>query len=141
MRRIVMSLVIVLAVAATLSAQTTAVRFEQIMISHGKLNFILTANQDAFYLGEPAVSIPAEARPGATLRLSSFTVRGWREGDHMRVVVYAVVPQPQAPSKTIETAMATYAIKFASSGAVVVPETAEWGAAPMVLRTVRPLRR
>ena len=140
MRRIALSVVVVLAVAATLSAQTATVRSDQIMISHGRLNFILRITQDAFYLGEPAISVPAEALPGATLRVSRFSVRGWQEGDHLRAVVYAVVPEPQASGKTIETAIATYTLTFGGSGAVRVTETAEWGAGPMVLRYVRPLR-
>ena len=92
----------------------------------------------AFYLGEPALSIPAAALPGATLRVSRFSVRGWQEGDHSRVVIYAVVPDPQASSKIIETPIATYAL--GSYGTVRVTETAEWGAAPMVLRVVRRVR-
>ena len=86
------------------------------------------------------MSIPTEALPGATLLVSRFLVRGWQEGDHSRVVIYAVVPAPQASGKTIETAIATYALKFGGSGVVRMTETAEWGAVPMVLRPVRPLR-
>jgi hypothetical protein len=140
MRRIVLSVAVVLAVAAAVSAQSTTVRVNQIMISHGTPNFIMNITQDAFYLGEPALSIPAAALPGATLRVSRFSVRGWHEGDHSRVVIYAVVPDPQASSKTIETPIATYPLKFGSYGTVRMTETAEWGAAPMVLRAVRPLR-
>ena len=72
--------------------------------------------------------------------MSRFSVRGWQEGDHSRVVIYAVVTDPQASGKTIETAIATYTLKFGSYGTVRMTETTEWGAAPMVLRTVRPLK-
>ena len=140
MRRVILSVVVLLAVTSTLSAQATNVRGDQILISHGNLNFVMKITQDAFYLGEPAMSIPAEALPGATLRASRFSVRGWQEGDHSRVVIYAVVADPQAASKTLETAIATYTLKFESYGTVRMTETAEWGAAPMVLRAVRLLK-
>ena len=140
MRRIVLAAVVVIACATSLSAaQVATARVDQVMISHGNLNYVLGITQDAFYLGEPAVSVQAEPMTGATLRASRFAVRGWREGDQIRVVVYAVLTDPQAASKTIDTAIATFVFKFGSS-AVRVTETADWGAAPMVLRPVRLLR-
>ena len=138
MRRFVMSAAFVLAVAATLSAQASTTRVDQIMISHGSLNYILRITQEAFYLGEPAVSVQPEALAGTTLRASRFAVRGWREGDHIRAAVYAVIPDPQFSNKTLEAAIATYVIK--DSAYVRVTETADWGAAPITLRPVRPLR-
>ena len=140
MRRIALCVAVILAVASTLSAQATKIRFDEIMVSHGNLNHLMEVTQDAFYLGEPALSIPAAALPSATLRVSRFSVRGWQQGGHSRVVIYAVIPDPQAASKTIETAIATYTLKFGSMGTVRMTETAEWGAAPMVLRVVRRLR-
>lgn len=137
MRRTVLSLVMVLAVASSLSAQAAN---NQILVSHGNLNYVMTITQDAFYLGEPALSVRAEAIPGATLRVSGFSVRGWQEGDHARVVVYAVLPAPEASGKALETAIATYTLKFGSAWTARVTESAEWGAAPIVLRAVRPLR-
>ena len=139
MRRIVLTAVLTLAFAATLSAQTATASIDQIMISHGSLNYILRITQDAFYLGEPAVRVQPEAKAGTSLRATGFAVRGWREGDQIRTVVYAVVPDPQLPNKTLETAIATYLIKDAAG--VRLTETAEWGAAPMILRPVRLLRR
>jgi hypothetical protein len=138
MRRTVLSAVVVLAVAINLSAQTTAVP-DQLMISHGGLNYILRISQDAFYLGDPAVNVQAEAATGSTLRVSRFAVRAWREGDHIRAVVFAIVPDPQVPTKTLDAIIATYSIK--DSAGVRLTETAEWGAAPMTLRPVRLLRR
>ena len=128
MHRIFLAVAVVLACAASLSAQVGTARAEdQILISHGSLNYILSITQDGFYLGEPAVSVQAEALTGTTLRASRFAVRGWRERDQIRVVVYAVVTDPQATSKTIDTAIATYVLKFGTSVAVRITETAEWG--------------
>ena len=143
MRRFVLSLVVVLAVAAGLAAQTPALGFDELLISQerrGGVNVVLKITQNAFYLGEPAVSVPAEALTGATLRAARFAVRSWQEGDHARIVVYAVVLDTPVANRTLETAIATYALKSASRQPIRVTETAEWGAAPIVLRTVRHLR-
>jgi hypothetical protein len=141
MRRFALTLIVVLAVAGVLAAQTPALDFDELMISQerrGGVNVILKITQNAFYIGEPAVSVPAEALTGAALRASRFAVRGWREGDHARIVVYALVIDSQVANKTLETAIATYAVQGANP--IRVTETAEWGAAPIVLRPVRHLR-
>ena len=65
-------------------------------------------------------------------------VRGWQEGDHARIVVYAVALDTQVANRTLETAIATYALK--GRNPIRVTETADWGAAPIVLRPVRYLR-
>jgi hypothetical protein len=140
MRRIVISAIVVLVVAVTLSAQTSPV--QEVLVMQDRrdgVNMLLRITQDTYYLGEPAVSVPAEVAPGATLKASRFAVRGWREADSIRAVVYAVIPSPDAPGKTVETAIATYVLK--DSPLVRVTETAAWGAMAIVLRPVRRLRQ
>ena len=99
----------------------------------GGMNVVLGLNQDTFYLGGPAVSVPAESLPGTSLLASRFAIRAWREGDLARVVVYAVV------LGDIEVPIATHLLRHGSN--IRVTETGKWGAAPVVLRLVRPLRR
>jgi len=129
--------------SASLSAQSSATSgVDQILIQHqGELgtNSILGVQGTAFYLGEPALSVRANALPSATLRTSRFIVRGWQEGDHARVFISAIVPDSQTPNRELETPVATYAVS--RNDAVRVTEMADWGAMPMILHAVRPMKR
>ena len=140
-----LALGLTLVAAASLSAQVPGPSgVDQILVtqqgSHST-NYILQVEGTNFYLGEPAVSVRAEALPNSTPRASRFTVRAWHEGDHARVVVSAVVPDPQVPTRELETAIATYPVYWNGGAPVGVSEMAEWGAGRMQLRAVRPMKR
>ena len=105
----------------------------------GGINVLLGARQEGFYLGDPAVSVTAQAINGKTLMASRFAIRAWQEGDGTKVVVYAVVPSEKAPIRELEVPIAMHVLR--QSAHIRVTETGTWGAAPVVLRLVRPLRR
>ena len=145
MRRLLATYAAVVMVAATLSAQTPTVSlgFDQILVQHegeggDGTNHILNVIGTESYLGEPAATVRANALPGGTLRASRFTLRSWQEGGNARIVISAVVTDSQTPTREVETVIATYRLE--PYGAVRVSEMSEWGAAPMILRVIRPIR-
>jgi hypothetical protein len=112
------------------------------MLSQGRqggLNVMLVPGQTGFYLGEPSVSVPAEADGAAALTASRFGIRTWLEGDTAKVVVYAVVADPRDPARELETPIALH--RLAVGERVRVTETERWGAVPVVLRLVQRVSR
>src|SRR6185295_5562148 len=132
-------------VAASVSAQVPGPSgVNQILVTQQgsrSTNYIVEAEGTNFYLGEPAVIVRGETLPNAKPRASQFKVRAWHEGDHARVVISAVVTDPQAPARELETAIATYPVYWNGGAPVQVSEMAEWGAGQMQLRAVKPLKR
>ena len=105
----------------------------------GGMNVLLPVKQETFYLGDPAVSVPAEPIAGTILTASRFAIRAWLEGSGVKVVVYAVVPNEKALTQALEVPIATHVLS-ARVSSVRVTETSSWGASPIVVRMVRPLR-
>lgn len=65
----------------------------------------------------------ANAKPPAAGR---FQVTAWREGDKVRMVVYAVVSDPRVPNGETQTPIKTVALSVGQW--VEVSETQAWGA-------------
>src|SRR5688572_8894761 len=96
---------------------------------------MLGLEQTEFYIGEPAVIVPARAMTGATPKASHFAVRAWREAERIKAVVYAVVTDRGAPNGALETPIATYTLPVGQR--VRVTQTELWGASPIVLSTLQ----
>ena len=105
----------------------------------GGMNVVLGLKQSDFYLGQPSASVPAEPVVGATLMASRFSIRAWTEGGAAKVVVYAVLTDATPSTREIETPIGVYILT--SGRTARVTETANWGAAPIVLRLVQRLTR
>lgn len=143
MRRVLATIATAVLTTATLSGQSNTLPQAGspgilVSVHNNGLNFWMASSQTEFYLGQPALNVPAYALQGETLRAVRFTLRCWKEGDATRVVVYAVLNDARTPTRELETAIATHTLKQGAS--VRVTETAAWGAEPMTIRSVRPLR-
>ena len=142
MRRALAVCFVVFGTVPAVSSQSPQTGPTHVLVSQnsGGMNAILEITKSEFYLGEPSVSVSAQARPGSGLAASRFTVRAWLEGDQTRMVIYAVV-RNETGARDVETPIAIYGWPSVHPGvdALVVTETSQWGAEPIVLRPVRPL--
>ena len=147
MRRALGVCLVVLATVPAVFGQSASSGATHVLVSQeyndGKAA-ILEITKSAFYLGEPSVGVRAERAIGSTSSpgASRFTVRAWREGDQIQIVVYAVVKN-ETTARDVETPIAIYEWPsvFPRVTALVVAETSQWGAAPIVLRPIRPVIR
>jgi hypothetical protein len=142
-RLLTLGLLLVAAIAPLASQQDMPAPGERgILLSQdreGGMNVVLAVRQTAFYIGQPSTSVPAEPRAGAALTASRFSIRTWMDGDRATVVVYAVINE-RASGRELETPIAVYRLPDGGHP-VRVTETEQWGAAPITLRLIRPLRR
>jgi hypothetical protein len=146
MRRSLAVGLVVLGIVPAVSGQSATSGPTHVVVSYdysGAPTAFLEITESGFYLGEPSVGVRAEPAIGSASSPSAsrFTVRAWREGDQTRIVVYAVVRSETA--RDVETPIATYDWPSVHPRvtALVVGETSQWGAAPIVLRPVRPVIR
>jgi len=147
MRRALAVCLVVLGTVPAISGQSAPTGPTHVLVSYdysGAPAAVLEVTKSAFYLGEPSVGVRAEPAIGSASSPSAsrFTVRAWREGDQTRIVVYAVVRNETA-ARDIETPIAIYDWPSVHPRvtALVVGETSQWGAAPIVLRPIRPINR
>ena len=118
--------------------RTNGARERSVMVSQesGGVNVHVRLQHTNFYLDEPSASVPAEPLSAAsTLLASRFAVRAWTEAETIRVVVYAVIPDPRNTARSLETPISTFPL--ARVGATQVVDAAQWGARPVIVRAVR----
>ena len=140
-RLLAISFVVVGAITSTAAQMAPGER--SVMLSQdgpGGVNVNVRLQQTSFYLAEPSGSVPAQpltatAQPTA----SRFSVRAWTEADKIRVVAFAVIPDPRDAARSLETPIDTVTLDRLGAGYLV--DTAKWGARPVIVRAVRRLGR
>ena len=142
MRRL-FAICFILVGAITSTAAQMAPGERSVMLSQdgpGGVNVMVRLQQTSFYLAEPSGSAPAEPLTATTQPTASrFSVRAWTEADKIRVVAFAVIPDPRDPARSLETPIDTFTLDRVGAGHLV--DTAQWGARPVMVWAVRRLER
>jgi hypothetical protein len=102
------------------------------------------ASRSEIYLDAPAAGVGAPSTAGVggppaagdeSLPPLMFIVRSWKEADNARVVVYARLKDPRAPTGATETPIATFVMAPGDTRAV--PEAEKWGGPRITIRATR----
>ena len=130
MRTMLLSVLLVLG-TLTASAQSTF----WVNITEGQSKAGMQAVTTPYATGGPWAGVPARAlTPDVTPTVTDFRIRAWREGDGVRVLVFAVTRTPGSPvgsDDERETQIASVALNDPQS--IEITATEKYNARPVTL--------